>query len=283
MPPTAWCFGQTLAMLVALRRQVVMRLIATSILLLLGGVGSTAAQTAQCRLSPRPYGLGGICTLDSTQAAGRRLRIPFADSVRIWMASGPRDQPPWRGNISLPRLETSFEVVPEDMAASQGRLVLRTGIAWLVVKEWREFNVGPQECSACERTAKVVSLVVDLVTQPPATDTDVAILQSALAALEKGGRWNRQEEQQCSSTDEDTVGLFCLLYTAVESRVGRYHHRQPALELVRSVILERWRDRITSHQLIDFNNHPATTLADLRAALERALAQAQAQAQSERE
>jgi hypothetical protein len=50
--------------------------------------------------------------------------------------------------------------------------------------------------------------------------------------------------------------------------------------LVRSVILERWRDRITSHQLIDFNNHPATTMTELRTVLEVALERASAQAQS---
>ena len=260
-----------------------MRLTVTSVLLLLAGVGSAAAQTAHCHLAPRPYGLGGICTLDSTEAAGRPLRIPFADSVRIWMGSGPRDQPPWRGNLSLPRLETSFEIAREETAPNQSRLVLRTGIAWLVVREWRELDVGSQGCSACERTAKVASLILDLVAYPPATEDDVAILRSALTTLAKGGRWNRQEEQKCGNSDEGTIGFFCLLYTSVESQMGRYHHRQPALELVRSAILERWRDRITSHQLIDFNNHPATTISDLRTVLELALARARAQAQSERE
>jgi hypothetical protein len=65
--------------------------------------------------------------------------------------------------------------------------------------------------------------------------------------------------------------------------MGRYHHRQPALELVRAVIAERWRDRITSHQLVDFNNHPATTISDLRTVLQVALERATAQASPPKE
>jgi len=122
--------------------------------------------------------------------------------------------------------------------------------------------------------------VLDLVAYPPATDDDVVILRDVLARLDSLLPWNRQEQQNCSN-GERPAGLFCLLYAAAESRMGRYHHRQPALELVRSVILERWRDRITSHGLIDFNNHAATTRGDLRTALELALERARAQALSQ--
>jgi hypothetical protein len=52
---------------------------------------------------------------------------------------------------------------------------------------------------------------------------------------------------------------------------------------VRAVIFERWRDRITSHQLVDFNNHPATTSADLTTLLRVALERARMQAQSVKE
>jgi len=113
---------------------------------------------------------------------------------------------------------------------------------------------------------------------PPATDDDVAILRTALAALDRSASWNRHEVQACPDNDQTNTGLFCVVYHAVESRMGRYHHRQPALQLVRAVISERWRDRITSHQHVDFNNHPATTLADLKTVLEVAMERAGAQA-----
>lgn len=250
-----------------------MRPMVTLLLLLLLGFGAADAQHIRCQLTPRPYGLGGACLPDSA-AATRPL---FRDSVRIWLTSGPPAPPPWRGNLSLPGLETSFEIAREQSAPGAARLVLRTGIFWLIVKEWRELEGPPAECAACDRAARGLALLIDVAARPSASQDDVVILQSALASLEGGFRWNRQEQQQCSPRS-DSTGLFCLLYNAVEARMGRYQHRQPALELVRAVIAERWRDRITSHQLVDFNNHPATTMADLRTVLETALARAQVQA-----
>jgi hypothetical protein len=173
----------------------------------------------------------------------------------------------------------AFEIAPHGSASSLGGFVFRTGLTWLLVREWRPMELAQPTCAACERRATDVLLVLDLVNPPPTSDDDVAILRSALGGLDGIAQWNRQEVQNCSSSDQANTGFFCLLYSAVEARMGRYHHRQPALELVRAVIFERWRDRITSHQLIDFNNHPATTSADLKtvllAALERASVQAQ--------
>jgi len=259
------------------------RLLAIVPFLLLAGPQDAPGQIARCRLAPRPYGFGGLCRLENPEGAvNQRLRLRLPDSVRVWMTTGPQDQPPWRGNISLPGSEVAFEIAPHGSASRPGGFVFRTGLTWLLVKEWRGVEVAQPTCAACERRASDVLLVLDLVNVPPATDDDIAILQSALAGLNRIAQWNRQEIQNCTS-DQTNAGLFCLLYSAVEARMGRYHHRQPALELVRSVIFERWRDRITSHQLVDFNNHPATTSAELKMALQVALERASVQAQSPRE
>ena len=255
-------------------------LLAIVIFLILAGSEDAAGQIARCQLAPRPYGFGGSCRLEIPEGAvSHRLRLRVPDSVTIWMTAGPQDRPPWRGNISLSSTEVAFEIAPHGGASSPGGCVFRTGLTWLLVKEWRQVEPAQPACAACERLSTDVLLVLDLVNPPPATEDDIAILRSALAGLDTIAQWNRQEVQNCSS-DPTTTGLFCLLYTAVEVRMGRYHHRQPALELVRSVIFERWRDRITSHQLIDFNNHPATTRVDLRTALQVALDRANVQAQS---
>jgi hypothetical protein len=185
--------------------------------------------------------------------------------------------------MSLPNAEVAFEIAPAGSGSRAGRLVFRTGIFWLPVVEWRQLDSTQASCAACERLATDVSLVLDLVNPPLATDDDISILRSALTGLDRIAHWNRQELQNCTGLDQANTGLFCLLYGAVERSMGRYHHRQPALELVRSVIAERWRDRITSHQLVDFNNHPATTIAELRTVLQVALERATAQAQSHRE
>lgn len=260
------------------------RLLTILLFLLPASTGVAASQIARCRLAPRPYGFGGMCLLENPQGgASQSLRMRIPDSVRVWMTTGPQDPPPWRGNISLPATEVAFEIAKDGSGLSPGRFVFRTGLTWLLVKEWRQVEPAQPACAACERLSSDVLLVLDLVNPPPATEDDIAILRTALAGLDRTAQWNREEVQNCRSSDHTNIGLFCLLYTAVEARMGRYHHRQPALELVRSVIFERWRDRITSHQLVDFNNHPATTMVDLRTVLQVALDRASAQAQSHRQ
>jgi len=242
------------------------------------------SQVATCHLAPRPYGFGGLCRLQQAEGGSSRpLRIRLSDSVRVWSTGGPQDRPPWRGNISLPNTEVAFEIAPSSKDSSRSQLVFRTGVFWLPVKEWRQVDSAPPPCAACERLAKDVLLVLDLVNPPSANEDDVIILRGALVGVDKISVWNRQETQSCLSLDQASLGFFCLLYSAVERQMGRYHHRQPALELVRAVIAERWRDRITSHQLVDFNNHPATTITDLRTVLRVALERATAQASSPKE
>ncbi|MEX2272873.1 MAG: hypothetical protein WD690_15480 [Vicinamibacterales bacterium] len=239
--------------------------------------GTAAAQTARCVLYPRPYGLGGECQVEPG-GPGTRMRLPFESGVKIWMTSGPGERPPWRGNLSLPKVETSFEIVEE--RGNGRRLVFRTGLAWLLVREWRETEAGPKEdCASCDRFAKAVSLVLDLGTVPLATADDVAILRGALAKLKASAQWNKAEVQICPPGQTKSIGLFCALFTAVEDRMGRYQHRQPALQIVRSVISERWRQRIKGHQLVDMNNDLDTTLDDLRLLLELSLQRARDQMQ----
>lgn len=260
------------------------RLLTILLFLLLASPGDAASQIGRCRLAARPYGFGGMCRLENPEGGpSQSLRMRIPDSVRVWMTTGPQDPPPWRGNISLPATEVAFEIAEDGSDLSPGRFVFRTGLTWLLVKEWRPVEPAQPACAACERLSSDVLLVLDLVNPPPATEDDIAILRTALAGLDRITQWHRQEVQNCSSGDQTNTGLFCLLYTAIEARMGRYHHRQPALELVRSVIFERWRDRITSHQLVDFNNHPATTMADLRTVLQVALGRASMQAQSHRQ
>lgn len=261
------------------------RLITISAFLLLANGPEAESQTARCHLAPRPYGFGGTCRPEQPlPGVGQSPRLRLPDSVRVWTTAGPQDPPPWRGNLSLPGGEVAFEIAAAASASGPGRLVLRTGIMWLPVQEWRQLDSSRTPCASCDRTAKHLLLVLDLVNAPPATDDDTAILRSALAGLDEIESWNREEAQSCGrTTDLTNTGLFCMLYTAVEARMGRYHHRQPAVELVRAVIFERWRDRITSHTLVDFNNHPATTTADIRAVLQVALERAASQAQDQRE
>ncbi len=73
----------------------------------------------------------------------------------------------------------------------------------------------------------------------------------------------------CKS-DDSSWSLYCALIRAVEDIVGRSHHRQPSLQVVRVVVRERFAERITNHRLMNFSNHPDTTLAEVYAVLDEA-------------
>jgi hypothetical protein len=45
--------------------------------------------------------------------------------------------------------------------------------------------------------------------------------------------------------------------------VGGVHYRQPAMQAVREVVNDVCGTRVDKHRLMDYNNHPDTTLGDI--------------------
>ena len=131
----------------------------------------------------------------------------------------------------------------------------------LLVDEWTQVN------------RDVVSLVFHL-NFAPATRSDVEILRSALARFVAAKNWNRSGDQNCEDDTPGDESLFCALQAAVTSKMGRYHHAQPAIDVVRAIISEQFRDRYSGHILVDFNNNEKTTAAEVRAVLEAAMSRA---------
>jgi len=106
----------------------------------------------------------------------------------------------------------------------------------------------------------------------PVTEQDERILLRAEELLKSEGQWNRQDERWC--VDDERTGkrsLFCALHQATVEVMGSYQHRQAALEYVRLVIMELTPDAGYSHRLMDYNNYPTTTHADIRRVLDTAL------------
>jgi len=241
-----------------------------------------AAQVVRCELYVDTYGLRGVCAPPEgppREELGSRellaLQWPVGP-VRVVVASGPAEPPPWRGAFLLPTQEINFEIVREQEGTPGERIVLRSSMAWVTVREWRETRpMGIAAYGGAE-------LVFDLAEYPKAGPDDIAILEAAIGAFDTLRAWDREDDRNCGNDAAEKTGLFCLLAHAVEARMGRYHHRQPALELMRRVILERWSDRLAGHALMDFNHHSATTLGDLRSALEAALVLATTEAGPER-
>lgn len=102
----------------------------------------------------------------------------------------------------------------------------------------------------------------------PVTVDDVRILVRTSELLAQEPAWNRSDDRQCQ--DDEASGrrsLFCALQAASVEVLGRYDHRRVALQEVRFAIQEATRGREFEHRLMEFNNLPETSLADMQAVL----------------
>lgn len=95
------------------------------------------------------------------------------------------------------------------------------------------------------------------------TPDDVQIINRALELLSSQAIWNKNDNRICPP-NPDKWSLFCALTQATVEVSGGVHYRQPAHEKVREVLNEVGGDRVKTHRLMDYNNHPNTTLEDIR-------------------
>ncbi|MGH9340098.1 MAG: DUF6197 family protein [Acidobacteriota bacterium] len=123
--------------------------------------------------------------------------------------------------------------------------------------------------------ARVISLgggyQPDLGQRREPSQIDVQILIRARSILASSRAWNRKDERICVD-DERTarVSLFCALYLASVEVDGSYLHSRAAMRAVRTVITDIARARISFHILVDFNNHPDTSFAEVLQVLDAA-------------
>jgi hypothetical protein len=68
-----------------------------------------------------------------------------------------------------------------------------------------------------------------------------------------------------------TYSLFCALHKSSVEVLGTYDHRRAALQEVRFSIEAVTKGREFEHRLMDFNNLPETTLADVQRVLDMAV------------
>ncbi len=232
------------------------------------GAQRALAQTVTCELSVGTYGSLGPCVIKEPGANLRsspraQLALLWTESARVVMLSPASAPPPWKGVLIFGNRQVTFEIVPDPQF--KGRLVMLNSWSWVRVYEWREIR----RPSGAALGASVLSF--GLGDYARASADDISILESSIKSLDRLRNWDREDDRNCSNDKPGHSSLFCLLTAAVEKRMGRYHHRQPALALVRSAINERWSDRVQDHPVMDFNNHSSTTRQDVRAALESAL------------
>ena len=124
----------------------------------------------------------------------------------------------------------------------------------------------------------------------PVTVQDLQTLERAAALLGSESAWNRNDDRQCADDEAmDKRSLFCALQRASADVYGSHDpykvadHRRVALQEVRFAVEEATRGRELNHRLMDFNNLPDTTLADIQRVLAQATARVQARLSKSRD
>jgi hypothetical protein len=125
--------------------------------------------------------------------------------------------------------------------------------------------------TAAVPTSGALALTINAQKQLPPTQDDIKIIERAKALVSDARRWNRQDTRECPP-QAPTVSVFCALMQATQEVAGGIHYRQPALQAAREVVAEVGGTRVGKHRLMDYNNHPDTTLDDIQQLLQKAQA-----------
>lgn len=104
---------------------------------------------------------------------------------------------------------------------------------------------------------------VDTVKHIPPSALDRQILMRAATMITNDSVWNRADNRKCTATAK-TWSIFCAVEQAEVDLAGGFHHRRPAMELVREIVDERTQAKSYQHRLMEYNNDPTTKLDDVR-------------------
>lgn len=101
------------------------------------------------------------------------------------------------------------------------------------------------------------------------TQTDLNILQKTDEILNKEKAWKKNSIRVCK--DSLKLSLYCALEKASIEIMGKYVHRQPALQEIRFIIDDYYKDRWKIHRLADFNAHSETSFEDVKSVINKAI------------
>ena len=120
--------------------------------------------------------------------------------------------------------------------------------------------------SANAQVTSPQSAVDDSKVRPPVTKADLQIVRRAREILNSESKWNRADNRICPA-EAKTVSLYCALRMATVEVGGKAQHRGAALQEARFVIDEIAVERNYDHRLMNYNNDPTTTFADIQEVL----------------
>ncbi len=176
----------------------------------------------------------------------------FADVQAFFRDLGAQVLARAEADLSSESDEVEIEVYPG------GTGVMRTYTGWFPISTFAARD-------------SALTFQLNTVHQVPANDLDRAILQRADALIASEAVWNRADNRKCPAS-ETTWSIYCAEERASIDVTGGFHHRRPALELVREIVDERSKDKSYQHRLMEYNNDPSTRLTDVHSLFTEAIA-----------
>jgi hypothetical protein len=98
---------------------------------------------------------------------------------------------------------------------------------------------------------------------PPITSAEIRIVKRVREILDSPSKWDRTSSQECPS-DASTFGLYCAFAKATTEIKGSFDGGGAAIDEVRTLIDHKKYPA----RLVDYNNDPAVTFADMQKVLQ---------------
>ena len=99
---------------------------------------------------------------------------------------------------------------------------------------------------------------------PPATKTDLEILDLCFDYMKDSTKWHQNDDRNCDNDKLDKIwSLYCAIKNASIEKMGEYNHRGTVIQTTRIVIDELYPDHGYAHTLMDFNNDSSTRFEDI--------------------
>jgi hypothetical protein len=171
----------------------------------------------------------------------------------------------WRKDIS-PTLVWSGVEVDSDYVDSTIEIEVYTG-GFGVLRS----QDGWYAISGFSQSTEFIRFQVDTSQEVQSSELDRDIIRRAASILSSDSVWNHGADDRHCAAEATRWSVYCAMERATAEITGGFHHRRPALQLVRRIVEERTVGRKYRHRLMDYNNDPSTTFEDVGSVFAEAL------------
>jgi hypothetical protein len=168
----------------------------------------------------------------------------------------------WAGEITSTEFPHGNPNAAAELEVFKGNWgILRTMFGWYSV-------------SRVVTSSAALSFDVDTSHEVRPNALDEKIVREAALILYSPAVWNRSDNRECPA-NATQWSIYCAIEKATIAVTGGFHHRRPALQVVRRLVEKRTEGRGYDHRLMGYNNDPRTTFSDVQSLFNEALTRMQ--------